>query len=90
MFSRCVDLKGWFEFEGHICLVFDKYGLSLYDFLKGNEYRGFPLLMCRQFAFQLVSSVACLSFKLFSQKKKNLMVTFQPKKSHAQVQSDPH
>ena len=36
---HCVQLRRHFEFRGHVCMVFDKLGLSLYDFLRRNHYR---------------------------------------------------
>ena len=49
-----------FEFRGHCCLVFERLGCSLYDFLKANDYRPFRLSCVRDFARQLLQAVACL------------------------------
>ena len=38
---HCVHLREWFDYRGHICMVFEKLGLSLYDFLRKNSYRPF-------------------------------------------------
>ncbi|CAN0414794.1 unnamed protein product, partial [Ascophyllum nodosum] len=32
-----------FEHQGHCCLVFELLGLSLYEYLKTNKYRGFTM-----------------------------------------------
>nr|CDS32890.2 serine:threonine protein kinase doa [Hymenolepis microstoma] len=34
----CVRLLDWFDYFGHICLAFDILGLSVFDFLKENNY----------------------------------------------------
>ena len=31
--SHCVRMLDWFDFHGHICIVFDKLGHSVYEFL---------------------------------------------------------
>ena len=49
-----------FEFRGHCCLVFERLGCSLYDFLKANDYRPFRPSCVRDFARQLLQAVACL------------------------------
>jgi dual-specificity kinase len=40
---RCIHLKEWFDYRGHVCMVFEKLGPSLYDFLRRNDYQPFPL-----------------------------------------------
>lgn len=39
-------------------MVFDKLGPSLFDFLRKNEYRPFPVDLVQDFARQLVQAVA--------------------------------
>ena len=39
--------------------VFEKLGLSLYDFLKANGYRPFHIDLVREFGRQILGSVAC-------------------------------
>jgi len=34
--SHCVQMLDWFDFHGHICIVFDKLGHSVYEFLVRN------------------------------------------------------
>ena len=46
---HCVRLLEWFDYRGHVCMVFEKLGLSLYDFLRKNSYRPFHLNMARLF-----------------------------------------
>jgi dual-specificity kinase len=43
-----------------MCLVFPNYGLSLYEFLRKNRYRGFSLQHVRDFAKNLLKAVAFL------------------------------
>ncbi|KAJ8431422.1 hypothetical protein Cgig2_004454 [Carnegiea gigantea] len=40
---RCVQIRNWFDYRNHICIVFEKLGPSLYDFLRKNNYRPFPI-----------------------------------------------
>jgi hypothetical protein len=44
---HCVALREWFDYRGHVCMVFEKLGLSLYDFLRKNKYRPFHLEQVR-------------------------------------------
>uniref|UniRef100_A0A2N9IVI2 Protein kinase domain-containing protein n=1 Tax=Fagus sylvatica TaxID=28930 RepID=A0A2N9IVI2_FAGSY len=41
--NRCVQIRNWFDYRNHICIVFEKLGPSLYDFLRKNNYRSFPI-----------------------------------------------
>ncbi|CAI5961275.1 unnamed protein product [Closterium sp. NIES-65] len=54
----CVELKGWFDYRDHVCIVFEKLGPSLYDFLRKNSYRPFSVDVAREFSRQLLESVA--------------------------------
>ncbi|KAF8088163.1 hypothetical protein N665_0550s0022 [Sinapis alba] len=56
--KRCVQMKDWFDYRNHICIVFEKLGPSLFDFLKRNKYSAFPLALVRDFGYQLLESVA--------------------------------
>jgi hypothetical protein len=38
---HCVSLLEWFDYRNHVCMVFEKLGLSLYDFLRRNGYSPF-------------------------------------------------
>ena len=40
-----VRLLEWFNYRGHVCMVFERLGPSLYDCLRRNNYRPFPLDM---------------------------------------------
>ena len=58
--ARVVRLLEWFDWRGHICMVFERLGPSLYDFLRRNSYRPFALDFVRSFARQLLESVGAL------------------------------
>lgn len=56
--TRCVQIRNWFDYRNHICIVFERLGPSLYDFLRKNSYRSFPIDLVREFGRQLLESVA--------------------------------
>ncbi|XP_043725294.1 serine/threonine-protein kinase AFC3 isoform X1 [Telopea speciosissima] len=56
--SRCVQIRSWFDYRNHICIVFEKLGPSLFDFLRRNKYSPFPVDLVREFGRQLLESVA--------------------------------
>jgi dual-specificity kinase len=47
-----------FFHNGHFCLVFNPLGASLYDLIKKNNYRGFPLKLVQSFLRQIFKAVA--------------------------------
>ncbi|XP_073284173.1 serine/threonine-protein kinase AFC2-like isoform X1 [Primulina huaijiensis] len=56
--ERCVRIWNWFDYRNHICIVFEKLGPSLYDFLRKNSYRSFPIDLVREIGRQLLECVA--------------------------------
>ncbi|CAI8609833.1 unnamed protein product [Vicia faba] len=52
--NRCVQIRNWFDYRNHICIVFEKLGPSLYDFLRKNNYRSFPIDLVREIGRQLL------------------------------------
>ncbi|RLM77977.1 serine/threonine-protein kinase AFC2 [Panicum miliaceum] len=52
--SSCVQIRNWFDYRNHICIVFERLGPSLYDFLRENNYRSFPIALVREVAKQLL------------------------------------
>ncbi|KAM0324324.1 hypothetical protein ACHAQA_008103 [Verticillium albo-atrum] len=58
--NRCIHLRDCFDFQGHICIVMDLLGQSVFDFLKGNNFVPFPNSQIQSFARQLFTSVAFL------------------------------
>lgn len=65
---HCVFLREWFDYRGHVCMVFEKLGLSLYDYLRKNAYQ--------PFSYELVgsSSVSLLSSGFFFGKERLSLV----------------
>ena len=57
---HCVDFIEWFNYRGHICIVFSKLGLSLFDLLRKNSYRPFDLFHVQRFSKQLLETVMFL------------------------------
>ena len=37
-FSLCGKMIGWFNYYGHMCLIFELLGLSVFDFLVSIHY----------------------------------------------------
>lgn len=45
--NHCVQLLEWFDYRGHVCMVFERLGPSIYDYLRKNSYKPFPLAIVR-------------------------------------------
>lgn len=58
--NRCIHLRDCFDYRGHICIVMDLLGQSVFDFLKNNQFVPFPNSQIQSFARQLFTSVAFL------------------------------
>ncbi|XP_074655990.1 serine/threonine-protein kinase Doa-like isoform X3 [Tubulanus polymorphus] len=58
--NLCVHMMDWFDYHGHMCLAFDMLGLSVFDFLKDNNYYPYKLHQVRHIAYQLCYSVRFL------------------------------
>src|SRR6185503_9150693 len=56
--NRCIHLRDCFDYRGHICIVMDLLGQSVFDFLKSNNFVPFPNSQIQNFARQLLTSVA--------------------------------
>lgn len=59
-----------FTERDHVCMVFDLLKASVFDFLKNNDFRGFPHAHVQHMAQQLLTSVACK--KTMKKKKKKI------------------
>ena len=46
-------MLNWFDYCGHICIVFELLGTSVFDFMKDNEYHPYPLEQVRHMAYQV-------------------------------------
>ncbi|KXZ55462.1 hypothetical protein GPECTOR_2g1011 [Gonium pectorale] len=55
--NHCVALREWFDYRGHVCMVFEKLGLSLFDYMRKNGYKPFPLDLVQDFGRQLLQAV---------------------------------
>ncbi|CEG66931.1 Putative CMGC/CLK protein kinase [Rhizopus microsporus] len=58
--NKCIHLVEWFDYQNHICMVFELLGQSVFDFLKANHFKPFPHHHIQQLAKQLLTSVAFL------------------------------
>ncbi|MBW0494834.1 hypothetical protein O181_034549 [Austropuccinia psidii MF-1] len=58
--NKCIHLLDVFDYCNHICIVTELLSLSVFDFLKENQYSPFPASHIQSFARQLLSSVAFL------------------------------
>ncbi|GFR49286.1 hypothetical protein Agub_g11295 [Astrephomene gubernaculifera] len=56
--NHCVALREWFDYRGHVCMVFEKLGLSLFDYMRKNGYKPFPLDVVQDFGRQLLQAVS--------------------------------
>jgi len=56
--AHIVQLFDEFMHRGHACLVYERCGLSLFEFLRRNAYQGYVMDDLREIAFQLVHAVA--------------------------------
>ncbi|XP_018010753.1 uncharacterized protein LOC108668115 isoform X3 [Hyalella azteca] len=53
----CVKMLSWFDYHGHVCIAFQMLGLSVFDFLKDNNYRPYPLDQVRLMGYQLCHAI---------------------------------
>ncbi|CAJ0573326.1 unnamed protein product, partial [Mesorhabditis spiculigera] len=58
--SMVIRLTSSFDYHGHACLLFPLLGLSVFDFLKSNDYLPFPMEHVRHMGRQLTEAVAFL------------------------------
>ncbi|XP_057651372.1 dual specificity protein kinase CLK4-like [Diorhabda carinulata] len=58
--NLCVKMLDWFDYYGHMCITFEMLGLSVFDFLKDNNYQPYPLEHVRHIGYQLCYSVKFL------------------------------
>lgn len=53
----CVQMLDWFNYHGHICILFEMLGRSVFDFMKMNQYQPYPFEHVRAIAYQLTLAV---------------------------------
>ena len=51
-------LQEWFDYRGHICMVFNRLGPSMFDLLQLNKFRGLPLGVAQTFMRQILQAVS--------------------------------
>ncbi|XP_024937557.1 dual specificity protein kinase CLK2 isoform X5 [Cephus cinctus] len=56
----CVKMLDWFNYHGHMCIAFEMLGLSVFDFLRDNNYQPYPLDHVRHMGYQLCYAVKFL------------------------------
>ncbi|XP_024080881.1 serine/threonine-protein kinase Doa isoform X5 [Cimex lectularius] len=56
----CVRMIHWFNYHGHICIAFEMLGLSVFDFLKENNYQPYTLDQVRHITYQVCYAVKFL------------------------------
>ncbi|XP_055538075.1 uncharacterized protein LOC129725250 isoform X2 [Wyeomyia smithii] len=56
----CVKMLDWFDFHGHMCIAFEMLGLSVFDFLRENNYEPYPMDHVRHMSYQLCYAVKFL------------------------------
>ncbi|XP_033837050.1 dual specificity protein kinase CLK2b [Periophthalmus magnuspinnatus] len=54
---HCVQMLGWFDYFGHMCISFELLSLSTFDFLKNNNFSPYPLSQIRHMAHQICHAV---------------------------------
>ncbi|KAE9534954.1 hypothetical protein AGLY_008246 [Aphis glycines] len=58
--NLCVRMIDNFEFGGHVCIGFELLGLSVFDFLKENNYQPYTVDQVRHISYQLCYAVRFL------------------------------
>lgn len=53
----CVQMLEWFDYHGHICILFEMLGRSVFDFMKMNNYQPYPFEHVRAIGHQLTLAV---------------------------------
>ncbi|XP_050428328.1 dual specificity protein kinase CLK2 isoform X2 [Adelges cooleyi] len=58
--NLCVRMIDNFEYGGHVCIGFELLGLSVFDFLKENNYQPYTIDQVRHISYQLCYAVRFL------------------------------
>ncbi|XP_072042558.1 dual specificity protein kinase CLK2-like [Amphiura filiformis] len=53
----CVKMLDWFDYHGHMCMSFEILGLSIFDFLKDNNYEPYTMDQIRHISYQMCYAV---------------------------------
>lgn len=55
-----IRMTDHFVFRNHLCIACECLSINLYEFIKGNNYRGFSLSLIKRFAVQILQSLCLL------------------------------
>jgi CDC-like kinase len=58
--NLCVRMFDWFNYHGHVCIVFEMLGISVFDFLKENSFQPYTIDQVRHISYQLCTAVKFL------------------------------
>lgn len=74
-------MEASFEYNGHICIVFPKYGMSLLDLLRANNFRGFNIDWTRELSRNFMLGIGflhCLGYIHTDIKLENILTKHKP------------
>ncbi|KAJ3374104.1 Dual specificity tyrosine-phosphorylation-regulated kinase [Allomyces arbusculus] len=57
---NCVQMVETFKFRNHLCIVFELLSMNLYEFIKGNDFRGSSVGLIRRFTVQILNCLCLL------------------------------
>lgn len=55
--SNIIKIIDDFKFRSHICLTFELYSINLYELIRSNDHKGFPLDIVRRIAIQILQGL---------------------------------
>lgn len=58
--NKCIHMRECFDYRNHVCIVTDLLGISVFDFMKANQFLPFPGSHVQSIAWQILKSVAFL------------------------------
>lgn len=58
--SNCIKMLNWFSYDGHVCITFPQLGVSVFDYLKDNDFQPFTIHEVRHISHQLLCAVSFL------------------------------
>eukprot|EP00826_Nyctotherus_ovalis_P029932 TRINITY_DN2374_c0_g1_i14.p1 TRINITY_DN2374_c0_g1~~TRINITY_DN2374_c0_g1_i14.p1 ORF type:complete len:506 (+),score=78.76 TRINITY_DN2374_c0_g1_i14:140-1657(+) len=58
--SNMVHMLDFFVFRDHVCISCEVLGISLYDVIKNNNFKGLSLNMIRGYSYQILQALAVL------------------------------
>lgn len=56
----CIPLLSYFNYHGHICLVFPKLGKNVFQFMRENKYQPYTMAQVQHISYQLLTAVKFL------------------------------